>query len=321
MPALRADGTEFPVELAIRRLPVPAPPEPPLFLGFVRDITERLRTESELRELAAEQAALHRVRGARRARRAAARGRRRGHRGDRPAARRADGQRHPLRERRLGQPCSAAGTRRASTACRSARPCRLDDADTVAARIHRTGSRRALDSYEGQDRRAGDAAARAGLPLRPSARRSSSRASCGARCSSRASSPSRSRPASSTASPRSPSSTAQALANAEAREELARVARADRRGRRRGAPQASSATCTTAPSSASSRWRSTLRRAAALLDGDPAAAREALSEAAARGSTQALAELRELARGIHPAVLSEHGLAARRWPRWPTARR
>src|SRR3954469_7487491 len=61
MPALRADGTEFPVELAIRRLPVPAPPAPPLFIGFVRDITERLRTEQELRELAAEQAALHRV--------------------------------------------------------------------------------------------------------------------------------------------------------------------------------------------------------------------------------------------------------------------
>ena len=59
--ALRADGAEFPVELAIRRLDVPAPPAPPMFIGFVRDITERRRTERELRDLAAEQAALHRV--------------------------------------------------------------------------------------------------------------------------------------------------------------------------------------------------------------------------------------------------------------------
>src|SRR3954452_25448360 len=32
MPALRADGTELPVELAIPRLPVPAPPDPPLVI-------------------------------------------------------------------------------------------------------------------------------------------------------------------------------------------------------------------------------------------------------------------------------------------------
>jgi two-component system, sensor histidine kinase and response regulator len=39
MPAIRADGTEFPVELSIVRLPAS---EPPVFIGYVRDITERV---------------------------------------------------------------------------------------------------------------------------------------------------------------------------------------------------------------------------------------------------------------------------------------
>ncbi len=43
--ALRADGTEFPVELAITRLPG----EPPRFTGFLRDITKRKRAEDERR--------------------------------------------------------------------------------------------------------------------------------------------------------------------------------------------------------------------------------------------------------------------------------
>ncbi|HEY0548423.1 MAG TPA: PAS domain S-box protein [Verrucomicrobiae bacterium] len=38
MPALRADGTEFPVELSINRVPGI---EPPLFSGFIRDVSER----------------------------------------------------------------------------------------------------------------------------------------------------------------------------------------------------------------------------------------------------------------------------------------
>ncbi|HKB37115.1 MAG TPA: PAS domain S-box protein, partial [Gemmataceae bacterium] len=42
MPALRADGTEFPVELAITRIPAEGPP---LFTGFVRDLSERKRAE------------------------------------------------------------------------------------------------------------------------------------------------------------------------------------------------------------------------------------------------------------------------------------
>jgi signal transduction histidine kinase len=50
-----------------------------------------------------------------------------------------------------------------------------------------------------------------------------------------------------------------------------------------------------------------LRIVGAKLDRDPAAARD-LVRAAQTELDQALAELRELARGIHPAVLSERGL-------------
>src|SRR5207247_3614502 len=38
MTAIRADGTEFPVELAVTRVDAPGPP---LFTGYIRDITER----------------------------------------------------------------------------------------------------------------------------------------------------------------------------------------------------------------------------------------------------------------------------------------
>jgi PAS domain S-box-containing protein len=58
LPAMRADGSEFPVEIAITR---PELPGPPLFTGFLRDITERKRSEHALRTLADQQAALRRV--------------------------------------------------------------------------------------------------------------------------------------------------------------------------------------------------------------------------------------------------------------------
>ena len=45
MTAVRADGTEFPVELAIARIPLEGPPS---FTGYLRDITERKRAEQEL---------------------------------------------------------------------------------------------------------------------------------------------------------------------------------------------------------------------------------------------------------------------------------
>jgi PAS domain S-box-containing protein len=44
--ALRADGAEFPVELTITRIDVPGPP---MYTGYVRDITDRLQREQELR--------------------------------------------------------------------------------------------------------------------------------------------------------------------------------------------------------------------------------------------------------------------------------
>ena len=56
--AMRSDGTEFPAELAVTQVPGPGPA---MFLGFVRDITERIRfmeeqnrTADELRQVAAE---------------------------------------------------------------------------------------------------------------------------------------------------------------------------------------------------------------------------------------------------------------------------
>jgi PAS domain S-box-containing protein len=45
--ALRADGNEFPVELAITRIPLDGLPS---FTGFLRDITERRQAEQKLRE-------------------------------------------------------------------------------------------------------------------------------------------------------------------------------------------------------------------------------------------------------------------------------
>jgi PAS domain S-box-containing protein len=55
---MRRDGSEFPVELAITR---PDLPGPPLFCGYLRDVTERRRAEKAVRRLANEQAALRRV--------------------------------------------------------------------------------------------------------------------------------------------------------------------------------------------------------------------------------------------------------------------
>ncbi len=99
---------------------------------------------------------------------------------------------------------------------------------------------------------------------------------------------------------------AQALANAEAREQLAasraRVVAAGDGERRRlernlhdGAQQRLVALAIG------------LRIANRLIDEDPAAAHAAI-ERASEELSASLAELREIARGLHPAVLSDHGL-------------
>jgi two-component system, cell cycle sensor histidine kinase and response regulator CckA len=48
--ALRVGGDEFPVEVAISRIPTEGPP---IFTGFIRDITDRKRAELEIQKLAA----------------------------------------------------------------------------------------------------------------------------------------------------------------------------------------------------------------------------------------------------------------------------
>jgi PAS domain S-box-containing protein len=55
---MRADGSEFPCEVVITRADLPGPP---LFCGFLRDITERRARERDQARLVAEQAALRRV--------------------------------------------------------------------------------------------------------------------------------------------------------------------------------------------------------------------------------------------------------------------
>ena len=69
-----------------------------------------------------------------------------------------------------------------------------------------------------------------------------------------------------------------------------------------------SATCTTAPSSGSSRSRSSCAWSRAASRATPTRARQDLAEAREQ-LEYALDELRELARGIHPAVLTDGGLA------------
>ena len=106
-----------------------------------------------------------------------------------------------------------------------------------------------------------------------------------------------------------------------ARGGAARLARADRRGGRRGAPPARARPPRRRPAAARRARPSTCAWPAAQLDARPAAARRA----ARRGDREELAgatdELRELARGIHPAVLTERGLGAGAARRSPAARR
>jgi PAS domain S-box-containing protein len=48
MTAIRVDGTEFPVELTVTRIPLEGPP---MFTGYLRDITQHKQAEEQLRKL------------------------------------------------------------------------------------------------------------------------------------------------------------------------------------------------------------------------------------------------------------------------------
>ena len=160
LPAMRSDGSEFPVEIAISR---PNLPGPPLFTGFLRDVTERQRNELALRTLgrrAGRAAAGGHRRRARGRPRARVRG---GDRGARPPARRADLEHDPLRaRRRRGRGRRLEHRRRAQRAGRHARGARRPDRGGVHPRQRAAGARGRLLRDAGLDRRP---AARAGPAL------------------------------------------------------------------------------------------------------------------------------------------------------------
>jgi PAS domain S-box-containing protein len=300
LPAMRADGSTFPVELAVTRPKIEGPPQ---FTGYLRDVTERRRDEEALRSLAAEQAALRRVATV--------------------VASEADQERlfAVVTEevgRRLG--ANSANTLRYepdgtavvagawSTAGVQAVPVgtvQALDGPTVGARIRDSGLPERVDSFEGMPGRTAAMLRDIGFRSAVGAPITLGGRLWGAVIVSTASE---------TPFPEGAEQriadfaelVALALANAEAREELAasraRIVEAGDAERRRiernlhdGAQQRLV--------SLSLMLRLVERKVA---KGD-AAANDLLAQANAE-LADALKELRELARGIHPAVLTEHGL-------------
>ena len=204
--------------------------------------------------------------------------------------------------------------RRRSSASSASRPARSSPATTITledGRRARPCSGRARPracDYDKLDGPGRGRAPRAGLSRerrRPDQRR---RASRGARWSPRCAPGRRSRSRRSAGCSASPSSSrSPSRARRRATSWPPRGSASSRRATPSGA--GSSATSTTAPSSGSSRSRSgsdSPRRGSAA---SPDRGRQLL-EAAADELAQALTELRELAQGLHPAVLTERGLAA-----------
>ena len=300
LPAMRADGSEFPVEIAITR---PRLAGPPLFTGYLRDVTDRKRDEEALRSLAAGQAALRRVATT--------------------VASEADEARvfavvteevgrllgaHTSNMVRFEPDGSAVVTGGWSTGKTRNVPVGTRvalDAPTVAARIMASGRPERIDSYEGLTGSTPDMLRELGFRSSVGAPIKLGGRLWGAVMVSTVED-----------TPFPPGSeqriadfaelVALALANAEARQELAasraRIVQAGDAERRRlernlhdGAQQRLVAL--------SLELRMCERK---LADGDPAAAD--LLQSAKAELADALEELRELARGIHPAILTERGL-------------
>jgi PAS domain S-box-containing protein len=292
---MRSDGSEFPVEVIINR---PDLPGPPLFVGHLRDVTERRAADAALRRLATEQAALRRVATA-------------------VAAELDPSKLFGLVTEEVGRLMEA----------QSANMIRYDvaglatvvggwneggvrsvpvgatvrvDGDTAAARVLRTGGPARVDTYEDQEGELAETLRGLGFRSAVAAPIVLAGRLWGAVILSSVDP----QPFPDGAEQRIADFAelvAQALANAEARAEVAasraRIVQAGDAERRRlernlhdGAQQRLVSLSLT------------LRLAARRLGNDPELLR------AGEELAQALQELRELARGIHPAVLTEYGL-------------
>jgi PAS domain S-box-containing protein len=303
LPAMRADGSEFPVEIAITQ---PALDGRAQFTGFIRDATERKRDEEALRSLAAEQAALRRVATA--------------------VASEQDPERvFAIVTEEVGRLLGAhtanivrfepdgTGTVTGAWSIAGARAVPVGtfsplDSPTVAGLIKHSGRPERVDSFEGMTGRTAEMLRAIGLHGGVGAPINLGRRLWGAMV------------ASSTAAGPFPPGAEQrvadfadlvaiALGNAEAREKLAasraRIVEAGDAERRRlernlhdGAQQRLVALALT--------LRLCEARVAGVAEPE---ARELLGRANAE-LAEALEELRELARGIHPAVLTDRGLVA-----------
>jgi PAS domain S-box-containing protein len=302
MTGMRHDGSEFPVELAITR---PQVTGPPLFTGYLRDVTERNAAERGLRSLAEEQAALRRVATV--------------------VASEPDQQRvfavvteevaRLLRSEtaniiRYDSETSAtvmSGWSAPGVQTVPAGETVPLDSDTVATKILRSGRPERVDSYEGLT---GDLVRR----LRGMGFRSAVGAPIklgGRLWGATLLSTHREHPYPRDAEERVAAFTelvAQALANAEAREQLAAsrarlvlAADAERRRLERNLHDGAQQRLVGVLLS--------LRLAERKLASDPAQACELL-ERGGDELAEALEELRELAQGLHPAILTHHGLGS-----------
>jgi PAS domain S-box-containing protein len=296
--AMRADGTQFPVELAVTR---PELPGAALFCGYLRDVTERREGEHARQRMADEQAALRRVATAVAAEIEPERlfglvAEEVGHALDARIA-------NILRFNGDGTALTMAAWSDGADTLPVGTTIPLDG-ETIAPRIWRTGRPARYDSLDGIDGELADALRERGINAAVGAPVSLAGMLWGAVI------------ISSTGAPFPPAAeqhvanfadlAAQALANAQAREQLAssraRIVAAGDAERRRlernlhdGAQQRLIATSLSV--------RLAARRAA-----DPEL--RALLEGAGDELARALEELRELARGLHPAILSDHGLNA-----------
>jgi PAS domain S-box-containing protein len=299
--AMRADGSEFPVELAVTR---PQLPGPPLFCGYLRDVTARHESERALRRLATEQAALRRVATA--------------------VAAEVDHERlfgivteevgrlldaqtaNMVRFLDEGKAAVVGGWSEEGVANVAPGSTVVLDGNTVAAKVWHTGRPARVDSYEGLTGTMAEALRRLGFRSAVAAPVKLERRLWGAVIVSTVH-PEPFPPGAEQRIADFAELAAQAIANAEARQELAasraRIVAAGDAERRRlernlhdGAQQRLVALSLS------------VRLAARRVDGDPDL--RAALDAASDELAVALDELRELARGLHPAILSDHGLLA-----------